>query len=191
MLRRASFSAAAVLGLTLVTAPAGATISEALSLSSLVTRADQVVLVTCESERSLWDDRRRIVTDYELRVEAVVKGRASVGDGLTMRRLGGEIGDLGMRIEGEPRLVPGQRYLLFLRDMGGILRPVGMSQGVLPVRDEGGIRTVLPGGAGLALVSRASGGGLVPAPPALLHPEPWERLRERITAIVDRYDGGR
>ena len=186
MRRRASFSAVLALGLTFATAPAGATISEALSLDALVAQADLVLLVTCDSERALRDERQRIVTDYGLVVEDVLKGGASPGAALTMRRIGGEIGDLGMRIEGEPRLAPGDRYLVFLRSTaGGVLRPVGMSQGVLPVREEAGVPIVSPGGAGLALVERA-GGGLLPAPAALIHPEPWERVRERVAVIVGR-----
>ena len=176
------------LGLTLVAAPAAATIVEALSLAALVDGADHVLLVTCEAERTHRDDRRRIVTDYDVRVEEVMKGGASTGDHLTVRRLGGEMGDLGMRIEGEPRLVPGGRYVVFLRAMdGGISRPVGMSQGVLPVLEEAGVATVQPGGAGLSLVRRGSAGGLVPAQAALQVPEPWDRLRGRVAAII----GGR
>lgn len=173
------------LGLSLLAAPADATIVEALSLNALVEGADHVLLVTCLGERALRDGHRRIVTDYEVRVEEVIKGGASTGDRLTVRRIGGEIGDLGMRIEGEPRLTPGERYVVFLRTMGGgILRPVGMSQGVLPVLDEAGVATVQPGGAGLSLVRRGGTGGLVPAQAALLDPEPWERLRGRVAAIV-------
>jgi len=171
--------------LSLSAAPAEATLSEALSLRELVAQSDVIVLATCVDQRALRDSRERIVTDYSLRVEETMSGSAPAGGTLTMRRLGGELGDLGMRIEGEPRLMPGERYVIFLRRVGAILRPVGMSQGVLPVEDRGGALTVHPGGAGLGLVQRARGGQLVPAPAALLHPEPWERIRERVTDLVN------
>ncbi|MCB9595921.1 MAG: hypothetical protein H6719_24590 [Sandaracinaceae bacterium] len=179
----------AVVGLVLATAwaltpgVAHATLSEALSLDELVRQSTLVLRVTCVGERTLLDDRSRIVMDYELRVDEVVHGASRAGETVTMRRLGGELGDLGMRIEGEPSLTPGSRYVVFLYAVNGLLRPVGMSQGVLPVSTEAGALVVHPGGAGLALVQRGGGGQLVPAPPALLHPEPWERLRERLDAV--------
>jgi hypothetical protein len=184
----------AVLGLlALLESPAHATISRALSLPELVDRADHVVLATCVDARAFRDGRRRIVTDYTVRVDEAVKGEARPGTTLTMRSLGGVIGDLGMRVEGEPHLTVGERYLLFLRALpdGRTLRPVGMSQGVMPVRDEGGIPTVQPGGGGMTLRQRVRGGQLVPAPPALLHPEPFPELRERMREMVDGASSGR
>lgn len=166
----------------LVAAPASATISRALSLDELTRSARHVVLVTCVEGTSRRDGARRIVTDYTLRVDEVVRGPASSGDTLVMRSLGGVLGDLGMRVEGEPRLEPGARYLVFLRVLsdGRTLRPVGMSQGVMPVREEAGQLVVSPGGAELALVQRVRGGQLAPAPAALIHPEPFDAVRARI-----------
>ncbi len=168
----------------LTAAPAAATLAEALSLRDLVAQSEQVVLVSCTGEQALRDDRDRIVTDYALRVEDPISGASRAGDTLTLRSLGGELGDLAMRIEGEPRLVPGRRYVVFLRSIHGVMRPVGMSQGVLPVTEEHGSLTAHPGGAGLALVQQSGRGQLVPAPPALIHPEPWEQLRERVVDIA-------
>lgn len=161
---------------------AGATVSVALSLDEMVDHADHVALVTCESAQASRDDRGRIVTDYTLRVEESMKGDG--GATLTMRSLGGVIGDLGMRVEGEPHPELGRRYVVFLERRGGQLRAVGMSQGVMPVTEQGGTLTVAPGGAGMSLVQRVRGGQLSPAPAALLHPEPYLELRTRIGARV-------
>ena len=168
---------------------AHATLSDALSLSELVAQSERVVVVTCESEAALRDHFGRIVTDYQVHVEEGMHGEARPGDELTVRSLGGDLGDLGMRIEGEPVLEVGHRYLLFLRAArtasgARVMRPVGMSQGALPIQEQHGVLTVLPGGAGLALVRRARGGQLVPAPSALLHPEALERVRERIVDLA-------
>lgn len=174
------------LALSLVLAPAvaSATITEALSLEQLVQHADTVALVTCVDHRASYDSRQRIVTDYTLRIEEVMKGRASVGATVEMRRLGGVIGDLGMRVEGEPYLEEGQRYLVFLRHTdAGPHRPVGMSQGVMSVSEDGGVLTVQPGGGGLSLVQRGADGRLHPAPAALLHEAQLEQLRERVETI--------
>lgn len=168
---------------------ASATIIEALSLAELVQEADHVVLVTCIDEHALRDSRRRIVTDFDLRVEDVIEGPSAIGSHLTMRRIGGAIGDLGMRIEGEPHLVVGERYLVFLRQLpSGTLRPVGMSQGVMPIQapTASAPAMVIPGGGGLALRQRGPAGQLAPAPAALLHPEPYEQLRPRLEGLVQR-----
>jgi hypothetical protein len=115
-----------------------------------------------------------------------MKGPSSVGSQLVMTQLGGVLGDLGMHIEGEPHLDPGQRYVLFLYPASDhrTLRPVGMSQGVMPLREQNGDTIVYPGGAGLSLVQRVAGGQLMPAPPALVHPEPWDQVRARIMEVV-------
>lgn len=191
MQSRAWVGVAVVGVIAALASPARATISQALSLGELVDQADHVVLATCVDARASRDGRRRIVTDFTLQVEESMKGGAQAGASLTMRRLGGAIGDIGMRIEGEPHLEVGRRYLVFLRTMsdGRTLRPVGMSQGVMPVEDDGGDLTVQPGGGGMALVQRARGGRLVPAPPALLHPEPLPLVRDRIEGLVDGEGG--
>ncbi|MGE0788697.1 MAG: hypothetical protein AB7S26_23700 [Sandaracinaceae bacterium] len=187
-LRGAVPTLAILLGLTLVPSLAEATLMEAMSLEQLVAESDLVAVVTCTDERASYDDRQRIVTDYALAVEEVLKGAAT--SRATMRRLGGEIGDIGMRIEGEPGLVPGQRYVVFLRRFdGGVDRPVGMSQGVLRIEEAAGVLRVLPGGGGLSLVQRDPTGGLRPAPSALLHPEALDAVRERIDRIVARQLG--
>ena len=183
--------AAVVAVMAALASPALATVSQALSLGELVDRADHVVLASCVDAQASRDARRRIVTDFSLRVEESMKGGAAAGDTLTMRALGGAIGDLGMRVEGEPHLEVGRRYLVFVRATrdGRILRPVGMSQGVMPVEEQGGELTVQPGGEGMALVQRARGGRLVPAPAAILHPEPYALLRDRVEHLVDEPGG--
>lgn len=191
---RPQAAALAVVGLliaTVLASPARATTSQALSLGELVDQASHVVLVTCVGARTSRDARRRIVTDYDLSVEETMKGEARVGQVLTMRSLGGVIGDLGMRVEGEPHPEIGERYLVFLRTLGDghTLRPVGMSQGVMTIQEQAGARVVLPAGNGLSLVLRAPGGGLSPAPPAILHPEPYESVRARVERRVDEESG--
>ena len=168
-----------------VASPASATLSEALSLSDLVERSQLVAVVTCTDERTVRDSRGRIVTDYGLTIQESWRGDGAPGETITMRSLGGVLGDIGMRVEGEPRLGVGARYLVFLRRLsgGGALRPVGMSQGVMPVETEGATVRVLPGGEGLALRQRTRGGRLIEAPPAIVHPEPLEAVRERVTAL--------
>lgn len=170
---------------------ASATVTEALSLRDLTQRADLVVLATAVAESARRDARGRIVTDVALRIEEALKGDARAGSTITMTRLGGAIGDIGMRVEGEPRFTVGERYVVFLyRTHGGALRPVGMSQGVMPVDDDGGETMVLPGGAGLSLVERVAGGRLAPAPGALIHAMPYLELRDRVGVVIEGEQSG-
>lgn len=189
MKRSLAAAAAAVALLILATAPASASVVEALDLGQLVRRADQVVVGRATGTRSSWDDRHRIVTDVTVRVEQSMKGGAGAGDEIVVRQLGGAIGDLGMRVAGEPTIGTGDRMVLFgRRTRAGRLRPVGMSQGVLPVLVEDGRDVVHPGGAGLALVQRVRG-QLVAAPPALIHPRPLEEVVDDIRHVVEEARG--
>jgi len=171
---------------------AAASLMLALDLQALVTRASHVVVARVESQRARYDDRGRIVTDVTLRVDETLVGPARAGDRLVVERLGGAIGELGMRVEGEPLFEDGGRVLLFAgwaSSGGGRLRPVGMAQGVMriePPRVSGGEDRVLPGGEGLALV-RPTQGGLVAASPAIDAPRSLGEVREAIA----RLRGGR
>ncbi len=175
----------ALTALAVAAAPAGATVTLALDLRELVTRADHVVVGRVVSQRARWDHRRRIVTDVTVEVQESMKG-AGDGETIVVRRLGGAIGELGMRVEGEPDFADGERAVLFARRLSsGVLRPVGMSQGVLPIRVDAGRELVLPGGAGLSLVERLPDSRLVAAPAALRQPRPLEDLLGDIRRLVE------
>ncbi len=130
--------AAIVAGALLAAAPARGSVVRVLSLEELVARSAAIAVVTVESTRASWVDGR-IVTDATLVVEDGLWGAES-GDRLAVRTLGGEVDELGQRVFGEPRFLPGERYLVFLEpaaaeDRLDLLRPIGMSQGALPVRE--------------------------------------------------------
>ncbi len=176
MLRRLLGLALALTIVLIVAGPANATLIEALDMRQLVQGADSIILGTVVAQHARYDDRGRIVTDVTFDVEDTMKGSASSPE-VVLTVFGGDIGDLGMRIAGEPGLSDGDRAIVFGRGVdsaaavGGPFRPVGMSQGVLPVTTQSGRDMVWPGGAGLALVQRA-GGQLRSAPPAMAGPEP-------------------
>jgi hypothetical protein len=166
-------------------APVVASTSLALDLRELVTSSDRIVMGTVLNREARYDDRRRIVTDVTVRVDESMKGTTGAGDELVIRCLGGEIGDLGMRVAGAPRFSDGQRSILFVAARRGHLRPVGMSQGVLPIDVRDGRELVLPGGEGLSLVRRSLEGRLVPATPALREPRPLPDVLDEIRTLVD------
>lgn len=174
----------AAASLPLAASPARATTIEALDLDQLVTRSDAVVTAIVTRKDVHYDRRGRIVTDVSFEVVETLKGTPRVGATLVVRCLGGEIGDVGMRVPGEPRFEVGDERLLFLRDRGAYHRAVGMSQGVLPIRrDAQGHRMALPGGDGLHLV-RQAGGSLQHASPALSQPVPLHELTARVRQMA-------
>jgi hypothetical protein len=194
MRRRAFFLASAALALALPGARiARATTIEALDLRELVRGSDHVLVGFVLRTDVHLDHRERIVTDATIRIDERLHGPAAAGSTVVVRSLGGELGDLGLRIEGEPSFVPGERLVLFGRTIAAdrVLRPVGMSQGVLPIerRPEGDV--VLPGGQGLAMVQRGSDGQLRGAPPALLEPRPIDELLAEVRDLVAEIHGAR
>jgi hypothetical protein len=171
---------------------ASASLVLALDLPTLVARASHIVVARVESQRARYDARGRIVTDVTLRVDESLVGPARAGDRLVLERFGGAIGELGMRIEGEPLFADGARVLVFAAPAASgarRLRPVGMAQGVMRVEPPtvpGSEDRILPGGEGLALV-RPEQGRLVASEPAIAAPRPLGEVRDAIL----RLRGGR
>ena len=172
---------------------ASATQIDVLDLRALVRASDHVVVGTVVRTVAHLDGLERIVTDAEIRVEERLHGPARAGMTVRVRRLGGVLGDVGMRIEGEPTFIAGERLVLFARTVGteGILRPVGMSQGVLPIERRDGAEQVLPGGEGLTMVAPGPGGALEPSPGALVEPRGIDGLLAEIRSLVAELHGGR
>ena len=126
-------AAAAVLAVLFFCTAASATVVRVLSLPELVSGSEVISLVTVESSSSRWEDGR-IVTRSVARVDLPLAG-ADSGARIEVLTLGGEVGDVGQRVFGEPVLRSGERYLVFLAPAGDgrSLRCVGMAQGALPV----------------------------------------------------------
>lgn len=177
-----------LLSLLVLAAPAAAATVLALELAELVSESDHVVTAVAVAEDVHRDARGRIVTDVTLEVAQRLKGPTAVGGELRMRTLGGVIGDLGMRVPGEPSLAMGSEHVLFLRDGDEACRAVGMSQGALRISEENGERTVNPGASGLRLVER-NGGRLVPGAAAILHPMPLADFIAQVQDIVRSQQG--
>ena len=142
--------------------PVKASVMLALDLDQLVANSEIIVVATTLGWKSRWDARNRIVTDVTLRVEESIKGKYKAKDQLVVTRLGGEIGNLGMRVEGAEVFYKDKKAIVFLREVPalGELRVVGMSQGVFHYREEEGQTLVGPEDTDLALVERDSDGEL-------------------------------
>lgn len=146
------FSALMALG-TATSSSARASIVQALDLDALVAESEDVVLARVIKQFSHYDERGRIVTDYTMQVEETEKGPSVPGAALTVRRLGGIVGNRGLRIAGEPSFKPGELVLLFgRRDGETYVRPVGMAQGAMRVFEQDGERWARSDTQGMSLV---------------------------------------
>jgi hypothetical protein len=179
----------------LVPGVAGATQVEAMTLRELVLEADLVVVGTVVSSESHYDDLDRIVTDATIRVEDTLHGARR--ETIVLRQLGGVVGDIGLAIAGEGSYPVGARTLLFLRALtptdlpegSVVFRPLGMSQGVMPMIEAGGVEVVMPGGADVSIVTRRADGSLVPADAALTAPAPRDAFLGRVRDLVSEVHG--
>jgi hypothetical protein len=166
---------------------ARASVSRALSLAELVSSADHIVLARAGQRHSRWHHNGKlIVTDVSLRVESALKGDARPGETLTATVLGGKLEGLGLQVPGAASFETGARAIVFLyqSEPSGDLRVVGMSQGVLPLREQDGATMVIPGGSGAALMQQDDSGALRPAPDALAVPRPMLDVVDEIRRLV-------
>jgi hypothetical protein len=132
-----------------------ASVVEALDLEALVQESDDVIVARVMSERSHYDERGTIVTDYVMQVERTEKGATVPGAAVTVRKLGGIVDGRGMRIAGEPGFELGERVVLFGKRGGKTyLRPVGMAQGAVRTYEQGGVRYARSSSQGLTLLRK-------------------------------------
>src|SRR6185436_3718004 len=118
--------------------PAAASLLVPLDTAQLVARAERIVVGTVVGQKSHWtDDGATIVTDVRVRVTGAMLG-AREGEIITVRRLGGTVKDVGMRVFGEASYSDGEEVLLFAERRGDAYFSVGMTQGTLHVTSQGG-----------------------------------------------------
>ena len=127
-MRRCIFAALAAMWLS---AGVHATTVVAPTFETLVAQADAIVeseVVDTTSRIAPQRDGTPIVTDVYLRVEKVLKGAPA--STLILQFLGGEVGDLGFRVEGVPSFSKGDRDVLFAITAAPQVSPiVGMMHG--------------------------------------------------------------
>jgi hypothetical protein len=163
---------------------AHASLVQALDLAALVAEAEQVVVGRVVSETSHYDERGRIVTDTTLQVEETLKGDRAPGAAIVVRKLGGVVDDIGMRVSGEASFTVGESVLLFgaRYRAGGALRTVGMAQGAIRIVEKNGRRWAQSSGG--AAVRRDARGHLKSAAPAVPAPRPLDELLGEIRTLV-------
>jgi len=175
----------------LVTSPANGSIVEGLELGELVSHADRIVLGRVLFSESFQRPDGQFGTWHRIGVERELRGRAPDEQEVIIETMGGQIGDLAMRVEGEPSFTVGERVLVFIRDGGPYtaFRPVGMGQGVMRVRRERGVETVTQNREGLMLVRRNAQGRLERTLGALPERQRLDALLSKLRDIVQQSAG--
>ena len=176
----------------LMVGPANASIVQGLELEELVAHADRIVLGRVLFSESFERPNGQFGTWHRISVEREIRGQAPDEQEVMVETLGGQIGDIAMRVEGEPSFTVGERVLVFIRDGGPYtaFRPVGMGQGVMRVRTEQGVETVSQNREGLMLMRRNEKGRLERSPGALPEKERLDALLLKLRDIAERHAGG-
>jgi len=116
-MRRPIRAAALSLALTLAPSLAPAITARRVTVAELTRASDDVVVGTVRRSVSRWEGRL-IVTDHEVELSAVLKGRLAPRAVVVVRVAGGVVGRIGQHVPGAPSLADGATYVLFLA--GGV-----------------------------------------------------------------------
>ena len=134
MLRR--LLAASVTVAALAATNAGASVSIQVSWDGLLPESTAAAVVTPSDSRSVWENGR-IYTYTHVHVDRGIAGDLATGGDAWVRTMGGIVGNVGQRVEGEAVLAPGQASLLFLHTGGtapaGVYQVTARGQGQFPV----------------------------------------------------------
>lgn len=179
-----------VLAAVLWSSPSGASIVQALALDELVDGSDRIFLGRVAYSESFEYRNGQIGTWHRIVVERDIRGTASEQEVL-VETLGGAIGDLGMRVEGEPEFTVGERVVVFGHTDGELqaVRPVGMGQGVMRVRTEDGVDHVRQTRTGMVLMRRNAQGLLQKSDGALRGEERLDAFLSRVRTLCERKAG--
>lgn len=191
LLRRATIGAV-ILSVCGLSASAQASIVQALDLEDLVDESDGILLGRVVLSESFVYPNGMLGTSHRIQVERDLQGGMSGEREVLVETLGGRIGRIGMRVEGEPSFVMGERVILFVRKGEGYaaFRPVGMGQGVIRVRTVDGVETVSQAREGMLLMRRGAKGRLERSPGALPNQERLDAFLSRVRAILERKADG-
>jgi hypothetical protein len=132
-----------LLGLVLPATLAEASLLAPMTTRQLVERAERILVGVVEEQSARWtgEGQSSIVTDVRIRVTRAMRG-VREGEVITVRRLGGVVGEIGMRVFGEPTYTVGEEVVLFAERRGDAYYSVGMALGKLHVYSEGGRKLV-------------------------------------------------
>jgi hypothetical protein len=172
----------AVLLLCAVGSVASATTLLALDVDALTSSSDAVVRGRVVSATPRWTrDHLRIVTDTVVEVSETWRGAAS--GRITVMQPGGEVGEVGQRVESVATFKPGEEVVLFLEARGDRFTVAGLAQGrfVVERSSDGAATFARQDQCGdLELRDRATGQAVGAAPVALT----VEALKRRVLRLA-------
>jgi len=182
-----------ILGMFLSVAPAEGSVVEGLELKELVAEADRIVLGRVLLSESFLRSNGQIWTWHRIEVQRAIRGTAPTEDEVIVETMGGQIGEIGMRVEGEASFAVGERVLVFVHGGGPYraFRTVGMGQGVMRIRREHGVETVRQSREGLMLVRRDADGRLKRSFGAVPEPERLDAFISKLREIAAQQEAGR
>lgn len=135
-----------------------------IGLSALTQQSDDVVLGTVARQTVRYEGRH-LVTDSEVSVAAVLKGRLVPRGTVFVRTAGGTLGNVTQRIADVPSPEVGESYVFFLSGGVGNTRYLAHATAALvPLRVNaaGQIEAVAPQGLQSAVASGTAGPGVLP-----------------------------
>lgn len=140
-----------LIALGVAASPAGASVAVPLGLDELVSHAERIAVARVESQEARWTaDHDAIYTEVTLRLVRPMKGAGKAGDTVTLRREGGVVDGIGMRVYGAANFQTGEEVVVFMERRGASLWTVGMSQGKMHVEMMEGRKVAMRQNAGLA-----------------------------------------
>lgn len=112
-----------------------ATVMVKFSTADLTRRADNIVIGKVVEKHSAWnDDLTRIYTYATIEVERDIKGNSSKE--ITIREIGGIVGDIGQKIIGSAEYNVNENVVIFLKKDDENFRTIGMMQGKFNIIEE-------------------------------------------------------
>ena len=119
-----------------VVSDAGASVSIQVTWDGLLRESTAAAIVTPTESQSVWENGR-IYTYTHVHVDRAIAGDLATGADAWVRTMGGVVGKIGQRVEGEAVLAPGYASLLFMHTGGnapaGIYQVTARGQGQFPV----------------------------------------------------------
>jgi len=177
MNRLSHFFVVAFAALALVLAQAAsATTVQKFTLQELTKKAASIVVGTVVDGTSSWDaSKKEIYTYYTISVSQPVKGSKN-GETITIRQLGGTVGNIASIVPGMPSFKKGEEVVLFLtqKDAAGYPWVMGLQQGKYSVVEQDGLKMVR---------NDLSGTGLLT--PNGRHAEPTVAPDQQLGAFLD------
>ena len=168
------------LGLLAASSASSASVLRALALEELCQRADRIVLGRVDKLESRWTpDKTAIFTEVTITVERSYKGGVGPGETMIVRKEGGSVAGIGMRVFGAADFRVGEEAILFTEPRGKARFVSGMTQGKLSL-----LRT----DEGEDLVSSDAGGATLLGKPdsRLLRAQPLADFERQLVKIVDQ-----